>query len=305
MLDRLTSMAAFVKVVELGSFIAAATALGLSGPMVGKHVRSLEDHLGTRLLNRTTRRQSLTEFGQTYYEHCRTIIKEIEALDGLAADQSREPRGHLRITMPVHFGRHCVAPILFNLAKRHPAVKFDLSFNDRLVDLAEGNFDLAIRTGKLEDSAMMASRCVARQQMVVCASPSYLAKHGEPRNVEELNEHTALVYRRTGSAAPWIFPRNHSCKIKIEPPHRFRFDDLDAIAEAAVAEMGIAWLPYWLVRDRILSGSLKMLLSAEPSFFYDCNAVWLRSPHMSRKVRVAIEMLAASLPRLMFAQSST
>jgi DNA-binding transcriptional LysR family regulator len=303
MMDRLTSMAVFVKAVELGSFIAAAAALDLSGPMVGKHVQCLEDRLGTRLLNRTTRRQSLTEFGKTYYEHCRAVLMEVEAVDALAADQVSEPRGSLRVTMPVHFGRRCVAPILLNLARRYSALNLDLSFNDRFVDLAEGNYDLAIRTGELEDRAGIISRLVARQQMVVCASPSYLDAYGKPKQTEDLNYHQALVYHRSGGVAPWLFPRSDLPAIRIAPPHRLRFDDLDAIADAAVAAMGIAWLPYWLVRDRIDAGALKLLLPREQSFLYDCSVLWLHTPHMPRKVRVAIDVLAATLPQLMSAPS--
>ncbi|TIX81865.1 MAG: LysR family transcriptional regulator, partial [Mesorhizobium sp.] len=119
-MDRLTSMAVFVKTVDLGSFAAAAAALDLSGPMVGKHVRFLEERLGVRLINRTTRRQSLTDFGRAYYERCRLVLAEAEAADALAADQLSEPRGKLRVIMPVHFGRRCVAPILLELAQRYP-----------------------------------------------------------------------------------------------------------------------------------------------------------------------------------------
>ncbi|MBX4929811.1 LysR family transcriptional regulator [Rhizobium binae] len=302
-MDRLTSMAVFVKTVELGSFSAAAAALDLSGPMVGKHVQSLEDRLGTRLLNRTTRRQSLTEFGRTYYEHCRAILNDVEAAEALAADQASEPRGRLRVTMPVHFGRRCVAPILLDLARQYSALELDLAFSDRLADLADGEYDLALRTGDLEDRAGIISRRVARQQMVVCASPSYLETHGRPEQVEDLNKHEALVYRRAGIVAPWLFPRSDLPTIRFTPPYRFRFDDLDAIADAATAAMGIAWLPYWLVRDRIDDGSLTPVLSREPGFLYDCYALWLQTPHMPRKVRIAIDLIASTLPKLMSAPS--
>lgn len=300
-MDRLTSMAVFVKAVELGSFVAAAAALNLSGPMVGKHVQFLEDRLGTRLLNRTTRRQSLTDFGKTYYEHCRAILIEVEAAEALAADQVSEPRGTLRVTMPVHFGRRCVAPILLDLARRHSALSLDLSFNDRFADLADGDYDLAIRTGQLEDRAGIISRLIARQQMVVCASPSYLATYGTPEQLEDLNDHQALVYRRAGGVAPWLFPRRDLPAIRIAPHHRLRFDDLDVIADAAVASMGIAWLPYWLVRDRIGAGELKLLLAREERFLYDCSVLWLQTPHMPRKVRLAIDVMAAALPKLVSA----
>ncbi|KGD99668.1 LysR family transcriptional regulator [Rhizobium sp. YS-1r] len=298
-MDRLTSMAVFVKATDLGSFAAAADALDLSAPMVGKHVQFLEERLGVRLLHRTTRRQSLTDFGRAYYDRCRMILAEAEAADALAADHQSEPRGKLRIAMPVHFGRHCVLPILMEFAQRHPAVELDLSFNDRLIDLAEDGYDLAIRTGDLDDRAGVIARRVARQPMLVCASPGYLATRGRPGKIEELAAHQAVVYRRSGPVPPWLFPRDGQSPLEISPPNRFRLDDLDAVADAAAAGMGLAWLPGWLVHERIRKGSLVQLLPDEPPFLYDCHALWLQTPHLPLKVRLAVDALAAALPRFM------
>lgn len=298
-MDRLTSMAVFVKAVDLGSFAAAAAALDLSGPMVGKHIRFLEERLGVRLLNRTTRRQSLTEFGQAYYDRCRTILAESEAADALAADQLAEPRGKLRVTMPVLFGRRCVAPILLKLAQQYPALELDLSFSDRVADLAEDGYDLAIRTGGLEDKAGVIARRVARQRMVVCASPAYLKKHGRPRQIADLGRHHAIVYRRSGPVPPWLFPRDGQPPAEVTPVNRLRFDDLDAIADAAATGMGLAWLPLWLVRERIQAGALVTLLPKQPGFLYDSYALWLQTSHLPLKVRVAVDALAAALPKFM------
>ncbi|TIP73278.1 MAG: LysR family transcriptional regulator [Mesorhizobium sp.] len=299
-MDRLTSMAVFVKGVDLGSFAAAAAALDLSGPMVGKHVRFLEERLGVRLINRTTRRQSLTDFGRAYYERCRMVIAEAEAADALAADQLSEPRGKLRVIMPVHFGRRCVAPILLKLAQQHPMLELDLSFSDPIADLAEDGCGLAIRTGNLEDQAGVMARRVARQRMVVCASPSYLKRHGWPQQIEDLGRHQAIIYRRSGRVVqPWLFPRNGQPAVAVNPVGRLRLDDLDAIADAAAAGMGLAWLPYWLVRERIQTGALVPLLPDQPGFLYDVYALWLQTPHLPLKVRLAVDALAAALPRLM------
>lgn len=298
-MDRLTSMAVFVKAVDLGSFAAAADALGITGPMVGKHVRFLEERLGTRLLNRTTRRQSLTDFGRAYYERCRLILAEAEAADALAADQLPEPRGKLRVTMPVHFGRHCAMPILLELARQYPALELELSFSDRLIDLAEDGYDLAIRTGSLQDRADTIARRVGRQRMIVCASPAYLARHGEPHQIEDLRQHHAIIYRRSGPVAPWLFPRDDGPPVKWHPAGRLQLDDLDAIADAATAGMGVAWLPSWLVRERIHAGALVRLFPDEPAFLYDAYALWLRTPHLARKVRLAVDALADALPNLM------
>ena len=246
-MDRLESMAVFVRAVDLGSFAATAIALDLSGPMVGKHVRFLEERLGVRLLNRTTRRQNLTDFGRAYYERCRIVLAEANAADALAADQFSEPRGKLRVTMPAHFGRHCVTPVLLRLARQHPMLELDLSLSDRFADLAEDGYDLAIRTGVLDDKAGVIARRVARQGMVVCAAPTYLQRHGEPRRIGDLADHHAIVYRRLGQIVqPWLFAREGQRVQEITPTGRLRLDDLDAIADAAAEGMGLAWLPYWL-----------------------------------------------------------
>jgi DNA-binding transcriptional LysR family regulator len=298
-MDRLTSMAVFVKAVDLGSFAAAAAALDLSGPMVGKHVRFLEERLGVRLINRTTRRQILTDFGRAYYERCQVVLAEAEAADALAADQLSEPRGKLRVTMPVHFGRRCVTPILLELTQQYPTLELDLSFNDRISDLAEDGYDLAIRTGHLENKSGVIARRVARQRMIVCASPSYLESHGRPEQLEDLASHQAIIYHRSGPVPPWLFPRDGQPPVEVTPKSRLRLDDLDAIADTVTSGMGLAWLPYWLVRERIQTGALVPLLPEQPGFLYDCYALWLQTPHLPRKVRLAVDALAAALPKFM------
>lgn len=298
-MDRLTSMAVFVKAVDLGSFAAAAEALDLSGPMVGKHVRYLEERLGVRLLNRTTRRQTLTDFGRAYHDRCRVILAEAEAADALAADQLSEPRGRLRITMPALLGRRCVAPILMEFAQKYPRLELELSFGDRIVDLVEDRYDLSIRTGALEDRSGLVARRLARHSMVVCASPSYIERHGIPRQIDDLSGHYAVIYSRPGWVHPWLFPRDGQPALEVTPANRLRFDDLEAVADAATAGMGLAWLPSWLVRQRIKAGILVEALQEEPGYVFDNYALWLRTPHLPLKVRLAVDALVAALPRAM------
>lgn len=298
-MDRLESMSVFVRAVDLGSFAAAADVLGLSGPMVGKHVKFLEGRLGVRLLNRTTRRQSLTDFGRAYYDRCRLILAEAAAADALAADQLAEPRGRLRVTMPAHFGRRCVLPVLMDLARRHPGLELELSLGDSLADLAESGIDLAIRTGALADQAGIMTRRVARQRMIVCAAPAYLDSHGMPETLDDIACHQVILYGRAGRPRSWLFPRPGLPPAEIMPASRLQLDDLDAIADAASAGMGLAWLPSWLVRDRLSDGALIQVLAGEGEFPYDCHALWLPTPHMPRKLRVAIDALAAELPKFM------
>ncbi|MGF1629509.1 MAG: LysR family transcriptional regulator [Kiloniellaceae bacterium] len=298
-MDRLTSMAVFVKAVDLGSFAAAANALDISGPMVGKHVRFLEERLGVRLINRTTRRQSLTDIGRDYYERCRAVLAEAEAADALAADELSQPRGRLRVTAPIHFGRRCVAPVLLELAGRYPTLELDLSLNDRLADLAEDGFDLAVRTGELDSQSGLITRRVAQQRMIVCAAPAYLARRGRPRTIDELGGHEAVVYRRSGRVRPWLFPQEGQDPAEVAPAHRLRFDDLEAIADAATEGAGVAWLPSWLVRDRLEAGILEEVLPEQPGYLYDCYALWLPTPKLPPKLRLAVDALAATLPKFM------
>jgi len=298
MTDRLMSMAVFVKAVDLGSFAAAAAALELSAPMVGKHVRSLEERLGARLLNRTTRRQSLTEIGQAYYERCRAVLAEAEAADALAADPRAEPQGKLRVTMPVHFGRRCVMPLLLDLTQKYSKLELDLSFGDPLTDLAEAGYDLAIRTGRLADHAGMIARRVAHQHMIVCAAPAYLEHHGRPASIDEIGRHQAIIYRRSGRVRPWLFPCAEGEPAAVMPIGRWRFDDLDAIADAAAAGLGLAWLPSWLVHEQIDSGTLVTLFPDQAPYRYDVHALWLQTSHLPQKVRLAVDLLAAELPKL-------
>ncbi|MEK9280104.1 MULTISPECIES: LysR family transcriptional regulator [unclassified Bradyrhizobium] len=297
-MDRLTSMAAFVKAVDLGSFAAAADALEMSGPMVGKHVRFLEERLGIRLLNRTTRRQSLTDAGQAYYERCRAVLTEAEAADAVASGQQSEPRGRLRVTMPALLGRHCIAPLLLKLARKYPALELDLSFGDPIANLIEAGYDLAIRTGDLDDQSGLIARRIARQRMVVCGARSYLRAHGRPKSIDDLARHQAIIYRRSGRVRPWLFPCEGQPPREVVPTGRLRLDDLEAIADAATRGMGLVWLPYWLVRERLQAGALVRLFEGRAEFLYDCHALWPRSPQMPPKVRAAVDTLAAALPKL-------
>ncbi|MVT52269.1 LysR family transcriptional regulator [Bradyrhizobium yuanmingense] len=298
-MDRLTSMAVFVRAVDLGSFAAAADALEMSGPMVGKHVRFLEERLGARLLNRTTRRQSLTDAGQAYYERCRAVLSEAEAADSVVADQLSEPRGRLRVTMPALLGRHCIAPLLMKLARKYPHLELDLSFGDPIADIVEAGYDLAIRTGDLDDQSGLIARRIASQRMVVCGARSYLRTSGRPKSLDDLAAHQAIIYRGSGRVRPWLFPQDGGPQREIMPSGRLRLDDLEAIADAAAQGMGLAWLSYWLVRERLDTGALVNLFSSQPPFLYECHALWPRSPRLPPKVRAAVDTLATGLPKLM------
>ena len=300
-LDRIESMTAFVRAVETGSFARAADVLGLSAPMVGKHVGSLEQRLGVRLINRTTRRQSFTEAGRIYYEHCRTILADIEAAETAASENLVLPQGRLRVTMPSLLGRVCIAPLLLRMAVAFPKLNLEMSFTDDIVDLDD--FDLAIRSvGEHHDAiaggAGMMTRRLCSHRMLICASPTYLSLRGETVDIASIGAHETITFGRTGRSQRWRFSDESGAPIDIEPHGRFMMDDLAAIADAAAAGLGVAWLPSWLVRERIEHRELVAVPVAGRSYSYHNHALWHKDV-LTPKIRIALDHLALELPRLM------
>lgn len=298
-MERFNGISVFVEVADAGGFSAAAARLNLTRSAVGKTVSRLEQRLGVRLFHRTTRTQSLTEEGQLFYESCQKALGEIRTAESLLESGRREIRGRLRISMPVLFGRQCVAPLLRDLLRVHPHLEFDLSFNDRVIDLLDEGFDLAIRNGPLGNDAGLMMRTVAEQRMTVCASPAYLEARGMPQRVAELAAHEGVVYCRGGEPRSWTFPADGKAAETVLPQARLRLDDLAAIADAAAAGFGLAWLPCWLVRERVEKGELVRVLTDRPGLIFKAHAVWPRTQHVLPKLRVVIDKLAAGLPRIM------
>lgn len=299
MADRLNGVSVFVQAAEAGGFAQAGERLGLSRSAVGKAVARLEARLGARLFHRTTRSQSLTDDDQAFYERCVRALNELEAGAAALDLGRREPVGRLRVSMPVTFGRRCVAPILVDLARAHPGLRLDLAFSDRPVDLIEEGFDLAIRNGLAPDGAGLMSRRLSGQRMTVCASPAYLARRGTPASLEDLADHEAVLYSRGAKMRTWLFPDADGRLREATVPSRLRFDDLEAIAAAAVDGMGLAWLPCWLVAPCLARGELVRVLADEPGLVFDSYALWPQGPHLPSRVRVAIDALAARMPALM------
>ncbi len=193
MLDRLTSMGVFVKAADLGSFTAAGVALGLTSQMVGKHVAALEEQLGTPLLRRTTRRQSLTEAGARFYERCRVILAEAEAAYALEEAASVEPRGRLRLSAPIGFGACWLAPCLTDFLEQHPLIGVELNLTDRFVDLIDEGYDAVLRLGPIGQTSLEVRDLTSHDQ-VACASPAYLARRGTPRTPAELADDQCLGF---------------------------------------------------------------------------------------------------------------
>ncbi|MFJ6322817.1 MULTISPECIES: LysR family transcriptional regulator [unclassified Rhizobium] len=296
--DMLNGIPEFVEAVEAGGFSAAATRMNLSRSAIGKTIARLERRLNTRLFHRTTRMQSLTDEGQAFYERCRRAMDEIQSGEAMLESGRREVTGRVRISMPVLFGRRCLAPLLLELARMHPKLELDLSFSDRVVDLFDEGFDLAIRNGVLRDEAGLAARKIAFHGMTLCASPDYLAARGMPQSVADLGDHDLAVYARAGETKKWTLLQSDGTAIDYFPQTRLRLDDLEVIADAAASGMGITWLPCWLVRDYVHSGRLAQVLpvTSRPVNIY---AVWPQVPQLPLKMRAIIDLLAARLPAVM------
>ncbi|MCY1047292.1 LysR family transcriptional regulator [Corallococcus sp. bb12-1] len=300
MSDSLNGVSVFVEAVEAGGFSAAAAKLHLSRSAVGKTVARMEERLGVRLFHRTTRSQSLTHDGQVFYERCLRALEELRAGEALLESGKQEAAGRLRVSVPVLYGRRCVAPILMKLARAHPKLEVDMSFSDRTVDLLEDGFDLAIRNGGSNGVGPggdgLTVRRVGHQRMSVFASPGYLRKRGTPRTWEAFAKHDTLAYVRLGQLRTWLFPQEDGSNVELIPRSRLRFDDLEAIADAAVAGLGLAWLPCWLAEDRVRAKDLVRVLTDSPGLRFDVYALWPNTPHLPMRVRVAIDALAAGLP---------
>lgn len=292
----LSSISAFVQAVEAGSFAQAASRMELTRSAVGKSIARLERQLGVRLFQRTTRRQSLTEDGEAYYERCVRALAELAEADAAIDTGRREPVGRLRVTAPVLFGRRCVAPVLVSLANRYPRLSVEMSFSDRVIDLVEEGFDLAIRIGDLPNSDKLVKRRLSTQRMAICAAPSYLAKHGHPADADNLHQHVGIVYGPRGPERPWRVrdPDGQIRELRVEA--RLRFDDLQAIADAAVAGVGLAWLPCWLMAEHLRSGELQLVMSSDRVLATEIHAVWPQTRYLSSKMRVAIDALVAGIP---------
>jgi DNA-binding transcriptional LysR family regulator len=292
MLDRVTGMQVFARVAALGSLSAAARALGLSPTMMTKHVAAIEDRLGVKLLHRTTRRVTLTEAGRRYLDAAERILAEIEEAEAAASADRVEARGMLRVNVPVSFGIREIAPLLPEFARSHPLVTVDLGLNDRVVDLIEEGWDVAVRIGQLADSTMVA-RKLAPCRTALCAAPAYLAERDTPRRVSDLKDHNCLGYTlsRTLGAERWSFGTDGSVTVPVNG--NLRVNNGDALVAAAVAGQGLIYQPTFLVNAEIRAGQLVSLELDHPAV--EVAGVFALYPADRRppaKVRAFIDFLA-------------
>ncbi|MBY3065334.1 LysR family transcriptional regulator [Rhizobium laguerreae] len=251
----------FMAVVDAGSFIAGGQAVGLSRSAAGKAVIRLEDRLGVRLLNRTTRTLSLTEEGRMFYERGLRILVSVDEAEASVAGQDSTPRGVLRLTVDDAFGRLVMLPLLEKYLRAWPDIQVEVSFTDRLADIVEEGFDLAIRVGATATDTRLVSRVIATYKARLCASPSYLAERGEPRDVDDLAVHDCLISAGRNQRQGWRFRGEGGSWIKARGRSRLRLDSGEAIRDAALAGLGIALLPDFLVTDDLAAGRLRQILA--------------------------------------------
>lgn len=287
-MQQLEPIIAFVRVAELKSYTRAAEALDLSRTRVSRLVMALEETLGVRLLQRTTRRLHLTAEGELYLTHAQAIL---QALNDAAADVGSgvtEMRGHLRINGPMSFGLRHLSPLVARFMVEHPGLNVRLDLNDRRVDLLEEGYDVAIRIGNLPDSSLIARR-LTRCQMLFCASPGYLESHGTPENIEALKQHRCLRYRSGPSNVDWRFGN-----ITLATQAPLESNNGDVLTQIAEAGLGIAHQPSFLVTESIIEGRLiPILCDAEPTML-DIHALYPARRFLSTKVGRFIEQLAGA-----------
>lgn len=289
-MDRLQSMEVFVRVAERGGFSAVAKEIGISPTMVGKHIRALEERLGARLLNRTTRRQGLTEAGAAYLERCSRVLAELEGAEASVADLRRTPRGVLRIGSPVTFGTQCLAPVLARYLADNREVSVELVLNDRPMDLLEEGLETAIRIGRLEDSSLVARRLLPYRS-TICASPDYLAREGRPRTPADLARHNCLGFLYWDRRKRWRL-LSASGETRVKAQGNFTANQGQALRMAALAGIGIIMQPEILVADDLAAGRLVRVLPRHAPPERPMHLVWLPERRPSPRLRSFIDLIA-------------
>jgi DNA-binding transcriptional LysR family regulator len=290
-MDRLTSLGVFVAAVEEGSFAAAARRYGLSPAMAGKHVSEIEARLNTRLLQRTTRRLSLTDAGHTYYQRSKQILEAFDEANREASDSQRTARGVLRVAAPVTFGAMHLGQVVARYVEDHPQVNVDVILGDRYVDLLDAGIDVAIRIGRLNDPALVTRR-IAPCRMVVCASPDYVARHGAPRKPGELLRAPRLAFSEAVSAGDWTLYDAKNRAHVIDGPLRISANNTQLLLSAALAGAGIAYGPTFVFGEHLRRGELVALLPAYRATELVIQAVYPSARRIPFKVRRFVDYLA-------------
>ncbi len=288
-MDKFQEMRVFAAVVDAGSFVGASDALDMSKPAVSRYVADLETRLGVRLLHRTTRKLSLTEEGEVFHARCVELLGNIEEAESEITSRSGEATGQLKVSVPVSFGLLHLAPLWAEFMARHPKVVLDLTLSDRMVDLVEEGFDVAVRIARLPSSSLV-SRKLSSTRMILCASPAYLKTHGTPRRPSELAGHAILAYSLLSMGDSWEFEGPQGpVAVKVEP--RMRSNSGDTCRTVALRHQGLVIQPSFLVADDVKSGALVELMPDYRSIEMGIYAMYPTRKHVLPKVRLLIDYL--------------
>ncbi|GAU85890.1 LysR family transcriptional regulator [Bosea sp. BIWAKO-01] len=293
-MDSLSGLMAFVRTADLGSFVMAGRVLGLSASAVGKAVTRLEQQLGIRLFQRSTRSLRLTEEGRAFHERCRRILDDLDDARAMLARTMDVPRGRLRVSTPI-VSYHLLLPVLPEFMARYPEIEVDLDFNDRLVDLIDEGVDVAIRSGELPDSRLM-TRTLRPFQMLLCAAPSYLERHGKPECPRDLDGHLGIRFRYPNSGKVQAWPLTLVAgEAELRTRTVLTCNNMEALRGATVAGLGIGCMPDFLVRDPLARGELLTLLDDRIDAPGHFSLIWPSNRNLSPKVRVFVDFIGERL----------
>ena len=292
-MDSLHAIRLFTATVDAGSFSEAGRRLGIAPSSVSRQVAALEDSVGARLLQRTTRKLSLTEAGRLYHQRVARILGELDEATAAVSDLEKAPRGVLHVNGPIAFGARHITPAIPDFLARFPQVRIELTLTDSFVDLVEAGADVAVRVGEREDSSLVARR-LARNRRILCASPNYLARAGTPEQPEDLASHNCLIYTRHHGNVVWKMAGAQG-PVEARVDGNLRTNNTEAVHAAVVRGLGIALLPTWLVGQEVQSGRLAEVLggfhAASGALDTAIHALYPAHRHLSSKVRAFVDFL--------------
>lgn len=289
-MDLLAAFRTYVRVAESGSFSAVAREMGATQPAVSRQVSALEEHLGARLIQRTTRSLTLTEEGRSLLDHARRVLDCVEEAEAAVGRGHPSVSGLVRIAAPASFGRMHVAPLMRRLLERHPDLLVELQMSDSTADLIAGGIDLAIRAGQVGDAGLVARRIGASPRQVF-ASPEYLARNGEPGHPADLGRHACIIFLQLATPHDWRF-EGPDGEVSVQVNGRFRTDSSEAVREAVLGGMGLALSPSWMFGDDLATGRVQAVLGGYRAGQVPIHAVYPTRRHLAPRTRAVIDFLA-------------
>jgi len=286
--DRLTAMELFVRIIETGSFSAAAREIGITQPSVSRQLRALERRLNARLLHRTTRHLTPTEAGRAFYDECRQIIATVRAAEGNVSLLQAKLRGTLKVNTSVALGQEYIAPLLYRFHGQHAGLTIDLTLNERFVDLVEEGIDVAVRFGTVQDTNLVARR-LGQTRRVIVATPAYLRKHGTPKIPMDLTRHDCVLFNYPPTFEWVFFGPEGEVSVRVTGP--FKANNGHVIRGAILSGLGVGWIPEALIHDQLGSGAVKQVLADYAMQPLEVHALYSSARHLPAKVRVFLDFL--------------